>query len=216
MESSSRPLSLSSSPSDSGIQAYNSTYRFLIDSFGFPVSSNPAVGPNTLPGPTISDLEMTFNVAGRVLNVSLELIDKFGFQHPTAQFMARYNERSQISDFVAYNGHSDYGENIRALARLGSFVSNQYQIYFINGCDTFAYIDDELRAAHVKVNPSGTPYQFLDIITNSLPAFFSSMPLANGRLLQALMSGSSTYRAILSTIDPKQSAVVIGEEDNTD
>lgn len=202
------------SPNDNGIAAYNSIYRQLLSTYGAPTAASHTLSPGALPGPGINDLELTFWVNGRTINVSLLLIDKLGFQQPTPLFAKRYNERSRISDFVSYNGHSDYGENIRALAKMGTFTAGQYQLYFINGCDTFAYIDDSLRLAHFQANPTGTDYQFLDIITNSLPAFFSSMTAANARILQALLTSTQTYRTLLSGIDPKQSAVVIGEQDN--
>jgi len=46
----------------------------------------------------------------------------------------------------------------------------------MNGCDTFAYVDDSLSNAHRAVNPDDTTgFKYMDMVNNSMPAFFASM-----------------------------------------
>ena len=108
-----------------------------------------------------------------------------------------------------------FGENIRALANKGNFQKGQYQIYFINGCDTFFYVDDLLRKAHEIVNPGSKPYEFFDIVTNALPSSFNGQPPGNLDFMRAFVEQKATYSQILSKMDPQQVAIVTGEEDNT-
>jgi hypothetical protein len=155
---------------------------------------------------------MVFERPEGTLDVEILLID--GILSTDDAFKKRYNERTKISDLVSYNGHSGLGANIRALARLGSFVQGQYQLFFVNGCDTFAYVDNALRDAHAAVNPGYGPSKFFDIITNAMPSYFRSNADNNVALIQAFLGRSKTYRQILSGFDRTQRAVVTGEEDN--
>jgi len=106
---------------------------------------------------------------------------------------------------------------VRALARKGKFVKGQYVIVFMNGCDTFAYVDGSLAQTRAAINaddPTGTKY--MDIVTNSMPAFFSSMPRASMALIDGLMSYAQpkTYQQTFQNVDSSQVVVVTGEEDN--
>ena len=137
-----------------------------------------------------------------------------GIRDYNPSFYQEYNEWTQSADFVSYNGHSGLGANIRALARLGTFVEGQYQLYFINGCDTFAYIDSALADAHATVNPGFAGTKFFDLITNSMPAYFTDMAPSTITIIKALRDSKLTYRQILAKLPKVQRAVVSGEEDN--
>ncbi len=200
------------SSGDAGIAAYNEMYSLLRSRFGEPVSQDVEVPVGTRPGVDYPAINMIFNTPEGTLDVDILLID--GILSVDESFKKRYNERTRISDFVSYNGHSGLGANIRALARMGSFQQGQYQLFFVNGCDTFAYVDNALRDAHAAVNPGYGPSKFFDIITNAMPSYFRSNADNNVAMMQAFLGRSKTYRQILSGFDRTQRAVVTGEEDN--
>ena len=84
----------------------------------------------------------------------------------------RYEGLTPTADYIVYNGHSGLGQNVRDLARRGAWNTGQYAIVFMNGCDTYAYIDSALAEAHADVNPDdpdGTKY--LDIVANAMPSY---------------------------------------------
>jgi hypothetical protein len=197
---------------DAGIAAYNEMYTLLRRSFGEPVLQDVEVPDGTRPGVAYPAINMIFNTPQGTLDVDILLID--GILSADEAFKQRYNERTKISDLVSYNGHSGLGANIRALARMGSFQQGQYQLFFVNGCDTFAYVDNALRDAHAAVNPGYGPSKFFDIITNAMPSYFRSNAENNVALMQAFLGRSKTYRELLSGFDRAQRAIVTGEEDN--
>jgi hypothetical protein len=117
-----------------------------------------------------------------------------------------------------YNGHAGLGANIRALATKGGWQTGQYAIVFMNGCDTYAYVDRALWDAHAAVNsddPEGTLY--LDIVANAMPSYFRSMPRASMALVRGLLSYDEprTYEQIFADLDSSQVVLVSGEQDNT-
>src|SRR5206468_1006121 len=120
-----------------------------------------------------------------------------------AEFDARYAQLSQHADVIAYNGHAGLGQNVRALARKGQWVKGQYVIIFMNGCDTFAYVDGSLAQTRATINgddPTGTKY--MEFVTNAMPSFFNSMPNASMALVRGLLSTDKpmTYDAMFENI----------------
>ena len=108
-------------------------------------------------------------------------------QNPT--FRARYESLSTRADFIVYNGHAGLGSNIRALASAGKWVAGQYVVVFMNGCDTFAYVDGSLSQAHKAVNPDDTTgWKYIDIVNNGEPAFFASMAGATMAMFRGLLA----------------------------
>ncbi len=201
--------------SDVGVTAYNKLVKQAQDVFGKPDWIVPNLLENELPGMAHPDVEMEFtNADGKKINLNFLLIDKHLLQNGSPIFEKRYNERTRISDFVSYNGHSGFGENIRALAKMGHFEKGQYQLYYVNGCDTFAYVDDALALAHQKANPGSGLYEYFDIITNAMPSSFTQFGNSNFAILSSLASAKNTYREILSKFQVNQKAIVMGEEDN--
>ncbi len=200
---------------DVGIKTYNSLVLAAQKNFGNVLWMKPSLLPNELPGMANPDVEMEILLPnGKTMNLNFLLIDKHLLQHGSVTFENRYNHRTRISDFVSYNGHSGFGENIRALAKMGHFEKNRYQLYYVNGCDTFAYVDDALALAHQEVNPDSNLYRYFDIITNAMPSSFSYFGQTNFAILNGMISTEPSYRDILAKFNSYQKAIVMGEEDN--
>jgi hypothetical protein len=201
---------------DAGISAYNafvSTMRSTFGSLG--LVTEPAVIPA---GPGIAAPDVAFRATladGKKVTVNALLVDEVS-SAPEA-FYTRYEALSGGADIIAYNGHAGLGQNVRALANRGRFVPGKYLMLFMNGCDTFAYVDGSLAQKRALLNaddPSGTKY--MDIVTNAMPAFFHSDAPATTALIKGLMSTSApkTYEQIFTSIDTSQVVLVTGEEDN--
>ncbi|NCN41111.1 hypothetical protein GW916_07650 [bacterium] len=197
---------------DAGVWSYLRMHHDLLKYYGEPIKSS--LEPGESPTHKTSEIEMQFSSESGPVFVHLFLVDHI--RYTTERFKRRYNELTRTSDFIAYAGHSGLGANIRALAKMGSFRKGQYQIFLVNGCDTFAYVDDALVDAHLRVNPLNSPYKFIDLITNAMPAFFYSNSRSVMNVVKALTERTLTYREILERFDRHQRAVVIGEEDNED
>lgn len=201
---------------DAGIDAYNTFLRNTKAALGGQVTSVPADVPAN---PGVGSPDVTFNATlpdGKTVTVTALLVDNIG--RVDQKFNDRYNALSTDADVIAYNGHAGLGQNVRALAQKGSWKQGKYVIVFMNGCDTFAYVDGSLAQTRARVNaddPTGTKY--MEFVTNTLPAFFSSMSNASLTLVKGLLRHDSpmTYEQIFTGIDDSQVVVVTGEEDNT-
>jgi len=205
----------STSDWDAGISAFNSTYSSLIGQFGKPAKINVTLEEGKSPGYNNPFVEMEWNLAdGKKLNAAVMLIKSKMLVDASAEFRKIYNDRTRDSDYVSYNGHSGFGENIRELVKHGTFVKNQYQLFLINGCDTFAYASDEIALAHQAVNPESAKTKYFDMITNAMPGYFHDIPRDNVILLNAMVEMKKSYRQILEQFPSIQKAVVTGEEDN--
>ena len=202
---------------DAGIDGYNAFLREIRRTLGgFELSTVPTDVP-TDPGVSVPDVELHATLAdGRSVHVVALLVDNV--RTAGATFDARYGELSSNADLIVYNGHAGLGANIRALAQKGRWIAGQYAIVFMNGCDTYAYVDSALWDAHSAVNPddpAGT--QHLDIVMNALPSYFRSMPRATMALVGGLLSYEEpkTYEQIFADVDSSQVVLVSGEQDNT-
>jgi hypothetical protein len=202
------------SQSDAGIAAYNEFVDTMRTGFGAGLTTTPASLPVS-PGVAAPDVTFKGKIGGKDVSVTALLIDSP--KVATAAFDARYAELTKTADLVAYNGHAGLGANVRALANKGSFVKGQYVVFFMNGCDTFAYLDNTLANRFAALNPGDTKgTKHLDMLVNLMPAYFHAMPDA----LLALVSGlgdpekPKTYEQIFTGIDAQQVVVVTGEEDN--
>ena len=82
----------------------------------------------------------------RSLSVTVMMVDNVRTAGP--EFNDRYRELTPTADLIIYNGHAGLGRNIRALAAKGDWAPEQYVVVYMNGCDTYAYVDDALYAAH--------------------------------------------------------------------
>ncbi|MGE5184760.1 MAG: PPC domain-containing protein [Acidobacteriota bacterium] len=203
---------------DAGIDGYNEFVGLMKSELGaHNLTTIPANVPAD-PGVSAPDIEFDATLAdGRTVKVVALLTDNIntGLQDPT--FRARYESLSTRADFIVYNGHAGLGSNIRALAGAGKWVAGQYVVVFMNGCDTFAYIDNSLSAAHQALNPDDTTgWKYIDIVNNGEPAFFASMAGASMAMFRGLMSYDApmTYEQIFNNVDGSQLVMVTGEQDN--
>ena len=201
---------------DAGISAYNQFVRTMKSELGgMQLETSPETIPYN-PGVDIADITFTARTAsGDQVVVTALLVDNI--RTTSAAFDARYEELSKKADLIAYNGHAGLGSNVRALARKGRFVADQYVMVFMNGCDTFAYVDNALWKKMAELNPDdpkGTRH--MDVITNAMPSYFRSMSKATTVLIQGLLSRDEpqTYEAMFRRIDSSQVILVSGEEDN--
>jgi len=134
-----------------------------------------------------------------------------------AAFNKRYAELATNADLVMYNGHAGLGANVRYLSTLGHWFPGKYQILFMDGCDTFAYVDDTIPKQRALLNPSDpTGTKYMDMVTNAMPAYFVSLAGSTMALIRALSAPTapSSWGTIFRDVDAAQVAVVTGEEDN--
>lgn len=203
--------------SDAGVAAYNrfiSTMKSELRVAG-EIATTPAVVPNA-PGVENPDVTFTVTMAdGKQITVVALLVDNVRTA-PTS-FNERYENLSGDADLIVYNGHAGLGANVRALAQKGTWVAGQYSIVFMNGCDTYAYVDSAMWDARAAVNPDDpTGTKHLDLVTNAMPSFFNEMSNGTTQLLRALMDYDSpkTYEQIFEKIDESEVVLVSGEHDN--
>lgn len=202
---------------DAGISAYNSFVSVLKKKLTpYSLVTEPADLPTTV---GVEQPSITFEANlpdGKRVMVYVMLVDNI--RTTSADFNTRYETLSQRADLIMYNGHAGLGANVRALAQKGDWVTGQYVIAFLNGCDSYTYIDSSLADAHSAVNPTDDPdgIKYLDIVTNAMPAFFRSMDDASLALIDGLMAYENprTYEQIFKGFDSSQIVIVSGEQDN--
>lgn len=202
--------------SDAGISAYN---RFVSSMRTALRDHAPTTIPATIPsspGVGTPDVELAATLPdGKRVRVVALLVDNV--RTAGATFDARYEALSTRADFIVYNGHAGLGANVRALATKGAWAAGQYVIVFMNGCDTFAYVDDALFRAHAAVNPDdpdGTRHT--DIVLNAMPSYFADMAGATMAMFRGLLAydDPKTYEQIFKDISRSQVVLVTGEHDN--
>jgi hypothetical protein len=202
---------------DAGIDAYNSFVRSMKTELGTGATTVPASVPSS-PGVAVPDIEFRATLTGgKSVHVVALLVDNVRLALDQAAFRTRYENLSTRADLIIYNGHAGLGTNVRALARNGKWVAGQYVIVFMNGCDTFAYVDSALNDSHKQINPDDTTgHKYIDIVTNGMPAFFANMAGASMSLFRGLMKHSDpqTYENIFRSVDRSQVVLVAGEQDN--
>jgi hypothetical protein len=204
---------------DVGINAYNKFVGAMKSELANrQLTTIPATIP-TNPGVANPDIEMTATLPdGKQIRVVVLLTDniRIGLQQPA--FRARYENLSTRADFIIYNGHAGLGVNVRALASAGKWVPGQYVVVQMNGCDTFAYIDDALFRAHKTINPDDTTgFKYIDIINNAMPAFFHDLSNTTMATFRGLVDHANpkTYEQIFRNVASAQVVLVSGEQDNT-
>ncbi len=207
------------SAGDAGIAAYN---EFIAAMKSELANRNLTTVPASVPSsPGVSTPDIEFNATlpdGKKIKVVALLTDNVNTGLSQTAFRQRYESLSTRADFITYNGHAGLGSNIRALASAGKWVAGQYVVVFMNGCDTFAYIDGSLFQAHKAVNPDDTTgFKYIDIVNNGMPAFFANMAESSLALFRGFISfdDPKTYEQIFAKIDSSQLVMVTGEQDNT-
>ena len=203
---------------DAGIDAYNTFVGSMKRELA---NKNLTTIPENVPNaPGVASPDIEFNATlpdGKKVHVVALMTDNVttGLSQPA--FRARYEALSTRADLIVYNGHAGLGTNVRALAQAGEWVKGQYVIVYMNGCDTFAYIDDALFNAHKAINPDDTTgFKYIDIVNNAMPAFFHSMAGASMSLFRGLLdhANPSTYEQMFRGVDSSQIILVSGEQDN--
>ncbi len=108
-----------------------------------------------------------------------------------------FGDRIGPSDFFTYNGHSGYGHNIEHLTAIIKPTDEQYVLFFLNGCWTYSYAQEENKN--------------FDIIANVNQSLFEDMSRASILSLEGLLSGESNHN-ILSKLPKAQGPIIVGEE----
>ncbi|HUS28233.1 MAG TPA: PPC domain-containing protein [Kofleriaceae bacterium] len=205
--------------SDAGIDGYNEFVASMKSEFA---TRNLTTVPASVPAnPGVAAPDIEFNATlpdGKKIKIVALLTDNVNTGLSQPAFRARYESLSSRADLIAYNGHAGLGSNIRALASAGKWVQGQYVVVFMNGCDTFAYIDGSLFSAHKAVNPDDTTgSKYIDIVNNGMPSFFANMPESTLAIMRGFLKfdDPQTYEQIFTKISSSQLVMVTGEADNT-
>lgn len=201
---------------DSGVRAFNTFVHNMKRELGsLQLVTTPAEVADS-PAPDVKDVTFEATLGdGKKVKVTALLVDAITSTWPG--FDERYESLTPTADLIAYNGHAGLGQNVRALARKGRWTPGKYQMFFMNGCDTFAYVDGSLAQTRAVINtddPTGTKY--MEFITNAMPSFFDSMADASTAVVKGLLDVAQpkTYDQIFENIDPAEIVLVTGEEDN--
>jgi hypothetical protein len=202
---------------DSGVSAFNTFVSNMKNELGALKLVTTPAEISASPAPAVQDVTLEATLAdGKKVKVTALLVDAITSTWPG--FDERYESLTPTADLITYNGHAGLGQNVRALARKGHWATGKYQIFFMNGCDSFAYVDGSLAQTRAAVNsddPTGTKY--MEFITNAMPSFFDSMGDASTAVVKGLLDVAEpkTYDKIFEGIDPAEIVLVTGEEDNT-
>ncbi len=179
------------------------------------VQVTPASTPE-FPGVANADVTLESTLPnGKKIKITSFLVDNV--REGGAAFERRYNELSGDADVIVYNGHAGLGQNVRALAKMGTFKPGKYQIVYMNGCDTFAYVDGTLAETRARLNPTDpTGTKFMEILTNSMPPNWESLPNNTMSLIRDLSKTDAPvkYTDILAHFDQSGFVAVTGDEDN--
>jgi hypothetical protein len=90
--------------------------------------------------------------------------------HGNEQYQKQFQELSAAADYISYNGHAGFGFNVETLERWSRVRSGKYQIYYINGCNTFSYIEDAFKK-NLQANQGEAWGQYLDVMANVNPSY---------------------------------------------
>jgi hypothetical protein len=205
----------SGGPSDVGEQEYEEFLRRAKDVIPGSTSTENAITDSVHKDVTVKG-KVRVQGADREVSITVLLLGTLHEAGP--DFDKRYDALSEKADLVVYNGHSELSKNTNALARKGKVAPKQYQLFFFDSCDTYAYLDTKLADRRREVNgaddPTGT--KFLDVATNVLPSFFNNYAASSLSFVSALIARDTpkTYNEILTELPSDQVVVVSGEEDN--
>lgn len=165
-----------------------------------------------------TEVEGKVTVGGRARTVHFTGILVNELASAGSDFDAIYGPASKQADLVVYSGHSGLGSNINSLAARTEVAAGKYQIFYLNGCQTFGYLGrglhDKKTAANGAGDRDGT--KFLDVVANALPAYGDDG--ATGLLLyKAILDQDAprTYNDLLRQFSRIHLVAVFGEDDNT-
>ncbi len=196
---------------DVGFHAFVQAYNQLLATYGQPTSVSPRFRPQQF-GMGVDDVQLAFTTKKGVMNVKMILMNDLSLVGE--QFWKSYSEATKKADFIAYNGHSGYGKNIKTLLGKGKFNAGQYKVFLLNGCISYSYVGKKMFDIHSKINNGEDGSKYVDIISNAMPAYFHHNALSSLHVLRSLYDQSKNYKEILTGFPEVQRANVIGEEDN--
>jgi hypothetical protein len=183
---------------------------------------SPARKSNPTSSSILRDTTLTgeVTVGGRERSVKVTAIVVQDIEHLGDDFDERYDPLSETADIIFYGGHSGLGKNVASFAARGKVVKQKYQLAVLNGCQTFAYLQNTMNQRRVDANgaaldPLGTKY--LDVFANALPSFASTNTPALETFVRAAIDADHPkhYNQLLEETQDDQLPVVFGEEDNT-
>ena len=199
---------------DIGVADYNSFVSRLRRS----ISDVVATPDQTAPGPQTKEIRLLGRTqGGRAVDATVVLLER-ELSASTPAYDAKIAAWTDGADLVAYAGHSGLSRNVRALQKKVTVTPGRYQLLFLDGCNTAAYMDRSLHervaAANAASDPNGTKH--LDVVGNVLPSYFGHSPRALMAVLDALMAPEAprTFNTVFEGIPAVQKVVVIGDEDN--
>ena len=205
--------------SDDGIAAFNRFVGAMKTELANRNLTTMPANVSSTPGVSAPDIEFNATLpGGKLIHVVALLTDNVRVGLSQTAFRTRYENLSTRADYIVYNGHAGLGANVRAMASAGKWVQGQYVIVQLNGCDTFAYVDDALNRSHMLVNPDDTTgYKYIDLVNNGMPAFFHELSNTTMAMFRGLVAydAPKTFEQIFVNIDPDQVVLVSGEQDNT-
>ncbi len=158
-------------------------------------------------------------VGGRERKVTITGILVEAVSDTGRDFDERYAPLSEKADLLVYSGHSGLGKNINALAAKTKVAKGKYQLVYLNGCQTFAYLGTGLHDKHIAANgkdvdPEGT--KTMDIVANALPAYGDNGDTAL-TLYRAMLDydrAPKSYNKLLEDFSRIHLVAVFGEDDN--
>ena len=204
----------SNTPTDEGARERESVIRRISSSLTDAKRVDNTPGRSAIQDSTVTG---TIMVGGKKRNVKLDAILVQEVAATGADFDERFGAATEKADFVVYSGHSGLGKNINALARKSRVTKGKYQLSYLNGCQTFAYLGNALHEKKVAANPedpSGTKY--LDIVANALPSYGDdgATIITLYDAMTKYTNGPKNYNQLLQDFSSRHLVAVFGEDDN--
>lgn len=150
-----------------------------------------------------------------------------GIDEDSLAFHWFYKDAIENASVMIYGGHSGLGGHLDLATieeNLGTpinFNHDRYQIFFFDSCTSYKYYNQNYFERKVSKNdPTGS--KKLDIFTNGLATYFSTMPDSNRTISVALDKALNyaekgtyaSYQTLAKEIDSENLFGISGDEDN--
>lgn len=202
----------SDEPSDKGVQVFE---RFQQDLKGLIPNAEEQTRPRN--DFVLREVTIKGELHGKKIEHTMLLVSQM--EHANESFDRRFNEVTENADLVTYDGHSGLGKNIAAITARGTVKRGQYQIWFLDGCNSLGYVDSKFterrREANGSSDRNGTKH--VDLIGNGLPSYYPWGETTTFKVVRDLANSDApkSYQTIIEEFPAVQVAAVIGDEDNT-
>ena len=202
-------------PDDEGAVARSELLKGVAGSLTNPKRTAAPKAEGILKDDTVSG---SVRVGGRDRLVNVTAILVHDAASAGQEFEKRYAALTTKADFVVYDGHSGLGANINALTSNMGATAGKYQLAYLYGCQTLAYLGPAMHEKRIALNgaerdPEGT--KFLDVIATGLPALGddarSTLKVYNAMLHP---EAPKTFNELLDGMWTSHLPVVFGEHDN--